>query len=258
MWDGTYTPHAPPAGPALWQHPGMFWHLAMDAADAAGRLEAAVTQAAREAVAARGRFTLALTGGSAATALYPALVAAPLPWGRVHVFFGDERCVPPDHAESNHRLAQEVLLSKVPIPAENIHRIHGEDAPDAAAQAYQQVLLAQTGDGALDMVHLGLGPDGHVCSLFPGHALLTEKTRLVAALQDAPKPPPARVTLTLPALGRARALWFLVLGASKADAVGKTVTAAAPLLPAAQAARCGAPVHWLVDAAAAALVPGTL
>jgi 6-phosphogluconolactonase len=208
--------------------------------------------AATAAIAARGRFTLALTGGSAAQTLYPVLAQAPLPWDRVHVFFGDERCVPPDHMDSNHRLAHETLLSRTSLPAANIHRVRGEDDPTTAAIAYEKELLAVTdGTGALDVVHVGMGPDGHVCSLFPGHALLHDETHLVAAITDSPKPPPARVTLTLQALSRARALWFLVAGAAKADAARDAILDAASSLPAAVAARRGAHVRWLLDADAA-------
>jgi 6-phosphogluconolactonase len=209
-------------------------------------------ETALAAVAARGRFSLALTGGSAAQALYPILAQAPLPWDRVHVLFGDERCVAGDHADSNHRLAQQTLLSRVPIPPAHVHRIVGEDPPHVAAAAYEQALLDVTdGTGALDVVHLGLGPDGHVCSLFPGHPLVHDDVHLVAAITDSPKPPAARVTLTMQALARARHLWFLVAGATKADAAHDAILNPASTLPAAIAARRGTHVRWLLDADAA-------
>jgi 6-phosphogluconolactonase len=208
--------------------------------------------AAAAAAAARGRFTLALTGGSAASTLYPAFAQAALPWDKVHVFFGDERCVPADHADSNYRLAASCFLSAAPIPAENIHRIRGEDDPVAAAAAYERELLAVTdGTGALDVVHVGMGPDGHICSLFPGHALLKDEVRLVAPITDSPKPPPSRVTLTLQALARARTLCFLVSGAGKADAVRDVILDPACALPAGMAGRRGANVRWLLDNEAA-------
>jgi 6-phosphogluconolactonase len=209
-------------------------------------------EAAAAAIASRGRFTMALTGGSAAQTLYPVLAQAPLPWDRVHVFYGDERAVPPDHKDSNHRLAVEVLLARAAIPAANIHRARGEDDPAVAAADYERALLLATdGTGALDVVHVGMGPDGHVCSLFPGHPLLAEEVRLVAPITDSPKPPPARVTLTLQALSRARALWFLVAGAAKAEAVRDAILDPTSTLPAALAARRGADVRWLLDADAA-------
>lgn len=208
--------------------------------------------AATAAIAARGRFTMALTGGSAAQTLYPVLAQAALPWDRVHVFFGDERCVPPDHKDSNHRLAHETFLSRTSLPSANVHRVRGEDDPAKAAIAYEHDLLDATdGTGALDVVHVGMGPDGHVCSLFPGHALLADETRLVAAITDSPKPPPVRVTLTLQALARARDLWFLVAGAAKADAAHDAILDPNSRLPAALAARRGSRVRWLLDADAA-------
>jgi 6-phosphogluconolactonase len=209
-------------------------------------------RAAAAAVAARGRFTVALTGGSAA-ALYGALAEAKLPWDKVHVFFGDERAVPADHADSNYRLAKESLLSHAAIPAENVHRVKGEIDPAEAARLYEQELLAVTGDGALDLVHLGMGPDGHVCSLFPGHALLGETIRLVASLTDSPKPPPARVTLTLVALERARQVLFLAMGASKAAALREATVDASSALPAARVDRFGRAM-WLADRDAASLI----
>ena len=212
-------------------------------------------EAAGAAIAARGSFSMALTGGSAASTLYPVLAQAKLDWGRVHVFFGDERCVPPEHADSNFKLAHETFLSRVAVPAANVHRVRGEDAPEDAARAYEKTLLDVTG-GVLDVVHLGVGPDGHVCSLFPGHPLLDEPAggRIVASLTDSPKPPPARVTLTLPALAQARALWFLVAGINKAEAVRAALMDPASTLPAARASRAAQNVRWLLDVDAARLI----
>ncbi len=206
--------------------------------------------AAAAAVKERGLFSLALTGGSAAEKLYPVLAQAPLPWDKVHVFFGDERCVPPAHADSNFKLAEDTFLRRVGIPAANVHRMRGEDAPAKAAAAYAEELLRVTGDGTLDAVHVGMGPDGHICSLFPGHALLSSQ-KLVDSLTDSPKPPPSRVTFTLPLLKKARALWFLVMGQNKADAVKAAVLDASSALPAALAARGNDHTTWLLDTAAA-------
>lgn len=212
-------------------------------------------EAAHAAIAARGAFTMALTGGSAATALYPVLAQAPLDWTKVHVFYGDERCVPPTHVDSNHKLAHDAFLSRVPIPAAQVHRVDGERAPDVAAADYERTLLDVTnGTGALDAVHVGMGPDGHVCSLFPGHPLLDEQSRLVAALTDSPKPPPARVTLTLPALQRARTLWFLVAGTNKAEAVAAVHKDPSSRLPAALVSRAHGSARWLLDVEAARLI----
>jgi 6-phosphogluconolactonase len=201
------------------------------------------------AIAARGLFTCALTGGSAAKGLYPRLARADVNWKKTHVYFGDERCVPPDDAESNFRLAHDVLLGPAGVPPGQVHRVRGELSPGAAAAEYARALPV------LDVVHLGMGPDGHVCSLFPGHPLLAEATARVAALTDSPKPPPARVTLTLPALREAGALWFLVTGEAKREVVREAVTDATSALPAARAHRDARSSTWFLDAAAAALLP---
>lgn len=211
----------------------------------ADALAEATEATARDALTARGVFTLALTGGSAAKALYPRLSRARVDWTKTHVYFGDERCVPPDDAESNFKLAHDVFLAPAGIPAANVHRIHGEAPPADAAAEYARALPV------LDVVHLGLGPDGHVCSLFPGHALLAESTARVASLTDSPKPPPARVTLTRVALREARALWFLVTGDSKRDVVHAVLNDSASPLPSALAMREAQSCTWFLDAAAA-------
>src|SRR5690606_27858721 len=153
---------------------------------------------AREAIASGGRAAVALTGGSIATLCYPRLVSADVDWPHVEVFFGDERAVPPDDPESNYALADSLLLSRVPIAKDAVHRMRGEAADlGAAAAAYEADMVQALGDPpVLDVVILGVGPDGHVCSLFPGHALLDDE-RWVASLDDSPKPPPRRVSLTL-------------------------------------------------------------
>jgi len=215
----------------------------------ADALVEATEAAAREAIAARGVFQLAVTGGSAATALYPGLARARVDWAKTHVYFGDERCVPPTDASSNFRGADERLLRPAGVPPANVHRVLGEAPPEEAAAQYARALPV------LDVVHLGLGPDGHVCSLFPGHRLLDEGTARVAALTDAPKPPPARVTLTRVALREARALWFLAVGAAKQDVVRAVVAGAALELPAVRVLREASAVTFFLDAAAAARLP---
>jgi 6-phosphogluconolactonase len=201
-------------------------------------------QAAAAAIARSGRFRCALTGGSAARVLYPLLARARLDWTRVELFYGDERCVPPDHPDSNHRQALEALGGT----GATFHPVDGTAPPDAAARAYEADLPG------LDVVHLGVGPDGHVCSLFPGHPLLAEPSRRVAALLDAPKPPPARVTLTLPALREARSLWFLVLGEAKQEAVRQALRSPDSRLPCALAHRAAAEAVWFLDRSAAGLL----
>jgi len=226
---------------------------------AAGAAE--VLARAGEAVAARGAFALALSGGTTPRALYALLAepagafAARMPWPRTQVFFGDERHVPPDHPDSNFRMAQEALLARVPIPAENVHRIRGE-LPDAAgaAAAYEGELRAVLGsDPALDLVLLGLGEDGHTASLFPGSPALEERERWVAAAWVEGLGA-WRITLTLPVLERAREVVFLVAGASKAEALRRALRGGAQPepVPAARVRPREGRLLWLADRAAAA------
>jgi 6-phosphogluconolactonase len=220
----------------------------------------AAAEIAGRAAAARGRFAVALAGGSTPRRTYELLAGSPhrqaVPWGQVEIFFGDERCVPPDDPASNHRMAREALLDRVPIPPARIHRIRGE-APDAAAAAaeYEAVLRAALGAGArLDLVLLGMGQDGHVASLFPGSEALAETGRLVRAVLS-PAPPVRRITLTLPALDAAAAALFLVAGAEKAERVAEVLSGRGPDLPAARVRPAGETL-WLLDAAAASRLPG--
>lgn len=208
--------------------------------------------AADAAIAERGIFTMALTGGSVVSAIYPVLAQASLPWDKVHVFFGDERAVAPDDKDSNFKLAHDTLLGHPNVKGVHVHRIRGEDDPAAAAAEAEATLLEVTGGtGAIDVVHVGMGPDGHICSLFPDHPLLKEEHRLVVPILDSPKPPPSRVTFTLPTLARARQLFFLVTGAAKAEAVGQAILQPTSTLPVALAARAATSSRWFLDADAA-------
>ena len=197
-------------------------------AQAAAEEFAAAVEEALAGQANRGHCSVALTGGSTPRAFYRRLAAEPfrgrLPWDRIHFFWGDERHVPPDHADSNFRMAHEALLAAVPVPRENIHRIPAED-PDAAraASAYEQALrdffaLAAGELPRFDILLLGLGPDAHVASLFPGSSALRERERLVVA-PWAEHLGTFRITLTVPVLNNAARTFFLVSGAEKADAV---------------------------------------
>lgn len=217
----------------------------------------------REALSARGLFTCALTGGSSARALYPALAAARVDWSRIHLFFGDERCVPPEHADSNYRLARETLLGQLPVAAEQVHRIRGELSPGEAAARYERELQGLLGPApVLDAVHLGMGEDGHICSLFPGHpafaAASLDTGRFVVAVDGAPKPPPQRVSFSLRTVAAARALRFLVMGAPKAEAVRAALRDPSSGLPAAIAHRTvterSGSSRWFLDSAAARLL----
>jgi 6-phosphogluconolactonase len=214
----------------------------------------AIADAAARALAARGRFRIALAGGSTPRALYPALVDA-IDWTRTGVFFGDERAVPPDHPDSNYRMARETLLGPAGVPRENVVRWRAEDPDlDAAARDYASALAAAGGPPYLDLALQGLGPDGHTASLFPGTAALSETERLAVAVEVPGKG--ARLTLTYPALLGAREIYFLVTGADKAPALAAVLRAGSDL-PAARVVQGPVPVTIFCDASAArALDPG--
>jgi len=212
-----------------------------------------------------GAFRIALSGGSTPRWLYR-LLAAPefrdqLPWRRLDFFWGDERHVPPAHPDSNYKMAYEELLSKVPLPSENIHRIHGEDPdPQRAARAYEEELrrtfnLRERELPRFDLVLLGLGPDGHTASLFPGK-FEEEPNRLVSA-RWVSKLNQFRITLTLPVLNAAALALFLVAGEDKAQALCRVLqpTSEADALPAQRIRPTDGTVRWLVDRAAARLCP---
>lgn len=222
------------------------------------RFAALVERAARRAIADRGTFTLAVSGGSAAELLLPRLVRAAVDWRRVDVFWVDERAVPPEAAESNYGAARAVWIDRVALPPDRVHRMLGE-APDlvAAAASYETTLRRSLGSTpAIDVVLLGMGADGHVASLFPGHAALGERRAWTAAVTDAPKPPQHRLTVTLPVLQAARQLVVFATGASKAAPVASALGDPASGLPIALAVRTAARVTLLLDAeAASACVP---
>jgi len=216
------------------------------------------TRLALRAIADRGRFSVVLSGGTTPGALYRRLADDPhraqIPWRQVHLFWGDERCVPPDHPGSNFRLADEALISRVPIPPGNVHRVRGELAPQAAAQAYAVELRAFSGASGphFDLVLLGLGQDGHTASLFPGSDALDEKVRPVVAVTAQYQDRPAqRVTLTPPAINAARHVLFLVSGSSKAEIVQAVLEGPPERLPAQQIRPTTGRLTWLIDAPAA-------
>src|SRR5262245_8165694 len=210
----------------------------------------------RDATAQRGRFSCALPGGSVAEALFPVFAGLALPWERVHIFFGDERAVPPTDPDSNYGLARRLWLDRV---AAYVHPMFtgapsgsptGSDDLDAAANAYANELKTTLGDPIrLDLALLGMGPDGHVCSLFPNRTLPSD--RPVAVIRDSPKPPPTRLTLTMPVLAAARAVWAVAFGAAKAAIVREAVEREDSRLPIAIALRSGPPSLFLLDADAA-------
>ena len=223
------------------------------------------TALARARAAESGRFAVVLAGGSTPRNLYSLLATAAyrerVPWAATHLFFGDERCVPPDHPESNFRMVKETLLDHVPIPDGQVHRMLGEEpAPERAAGAYEDELrqfFAATGDRAprFDLILLGLGADGHTASLFPGSPALDERWRLVvpAAVEGLAA---RRLTLTFPVLNAAARIVFLVAGSAKARALAAVVrgAVAGPALPAALVEPEDGALLYFVDRAAAALV----
>ena len=213
---------------------------------------------AREAADSRHRFSVALSGGSTPGALYRLLADEPyrgqVPWAEVHLFWGDERCVPPDDPGSSYRLAQETMIARVPIPPGNVHRVHGELDPQEAAQVYARDLgdFFRGSWPQFDLVLLGLGEDGHTASLFPGSPALHETARLAVAVeahyQDRPAP---RVTLTLPVLNAARQVLFLVTGSAKAGIVQAVLEDPGRHLPAQMVQPLAGQFTWLLDRAAA-------
>lgn len=217
-------------------------------------------RAGRSAIGAQGRFTVALSGGSTPKALYSLLAAsyANFAWNRVFLFFGDERHVPPTDPESNYRMVQESLLSKITIPAENVFRVRAEN-PDAGAAAsdyeaqLRRVFELKSGEfPRFDLILLGMGPDGHTASLFPDSAALDEQSRLVVANWVA-KFNTHRITFTFPVLNRAAEVMFMASGADKADMLHQVLEGKnTPPLPSQRVQPTDGKLLWLLDEPAAA------
>jgi 6-phosphogluconolactonase len=190
--------------------------------------EASVRAAAAMTAVARTGGALSLAGSNTPRRAYALLAAEPgIDWSQVELWFGDERCVPPDDPDSNYRMALEALISRIDIPDANVHRVRGEDDPAAAAAAYAREI-----DGVfLDLALLGLGPDGHTASLFPGSPALAVRDRAAVAV-TASKPPPRRITLTFPVFERAQSILILAPGAAKADAIAAVLRGPDPRYPA--------------------------
>lgn len=213
--------------------------------------------AAQESIAARGVFSLALAGGSTPRALYALLSQPPwstrLDWQRTQIFFGDERAAPPESDLSNYKMACESLLSHVPVPSENVHRMHAEAADlEAAARDYEKQLWEYS---PLDVVLLGMGGDGHTASLFPDSPALNMNTKLCVATPVASQEPHVRrLTLTFPAINSARHVWILVTGESKAARVQQVLETQSPLrsTPIAGVAPKFGELIWMLDKSAAA------
>jgi 6-phosphogluconolactonase len=218
------------------------------------------------AVAARGRALIVLTGGGNGIGLlkYLRARADQIDWSKVHLFWGDERYVPEDDDERNEKQAREALLDHIDIPSSNVHPMaasDGEFGSDlvAAALAYEQVLAANAANGEqvpnFDVHLLGMGPEGHINSLFPDTEAVRETTRMVVSVDDSPKPPPQRITLTIPAIRRSREVWLMVAGEAKGEAAAAAIGGARPVdIPAAGAVGLETTL-WLLDEAAAAKLP---
>jgi 6-phosphogluconolactonase len=221
-----------------------------------------IADVAAGAIADRGRFTMALSGGGTPKPIYARLAAAEyrdrIAWEKVHIFFGDERCVPPDDPRSNFRMVREAWFDHSPIPAENIHRIHGEDDPALEALRYEGDIAGFYRSArfpAFDLILLGMGDNGHTASLFPGTAVLRETARWVVA-QYVEVMTTWRVTFTAPLINAARNVAFLAEGAGKAQMLWSVLEG--PYQPDVWPAQLIQPksgeLHWLVDAAAATKV----
>jgi 6-phosphogluconolactonase len=212
---------------------------------------------AKEAIEARGRFVVALSGGNTPKATYSLFMQAPycdaIDWSAIEFLFGDERCVPPDNDQSNYKMAYETFLQPLRIPDEHVHRMRGEDDPQQAALRYREVLLDVFGpEPDFDLVMLGMGPDGHTASLFPGQDPLTEDEERVRAVY-ATSHSQWRLTLTPSVLNAARAVAFAVTGADKAAALQAVLDG--PRNPTQYPAQIISPPNestfvWLVDKAA--------
>ncbi|MGA8852306.1 MAG: 6-phosphogluconolactonase [Aeromicrobium sp.] len=217
--------------------------LATGIADRLGRLVTATQSEGREP-------HVVLTGGTIAIAAYERLRADAADWSRVHWWWGDERFVPAGHADRNDQQARDAFLDRLAVPADHVHAMpaHGcSESMAEAADGYAATLPANP----FDLVLLGMGPDGHVASLFPGFAQLTEMDRRCVEVFGSPKPPSERITLTFPALNHAAEVWFLVSGESKAEALTKAFGDGPVFETPARGVRGLQQTLWLLDEGAA-------
>jgi 6-phosphogluconolactonase len=245
------------------------YHVVADAAALAAHAAEQMTQAAEKAVATRGRARIAVSGGSTPKAAF-ALLADPaqpwqarMPWEKLDLYWVDERCVPPDHADSNYRMTREVLLDTVPLPPAQVHRMEGELEPEVAAARYESLLrntfrLEGAETPRFDLVALGMGPDGHTASLFPHTDAIHELGRLVAA-NHVPQKNTWRLTLTWPVINSAGAVFFLIGGADKAETVRDVFIGERDVerLPSQLIWPASGILTLILDQAAAALLPAT-
>lgn len=216
---------------------------------------------AAAAIAVRGIFSVALSGGSTPAPVYSLLsndeYRSRISWDRIHFFWADERCVPQDHTDSNYKLASDLLLSKIPVPKANIHRIQGELGPDRAANIYENALRFFFQDmpvPSLDLIFLGVGTDGHTASIFPNEAKANNTTTRTAIPVYVETPGIHRVSLTLPVLNNAGTVVFLVTGKTKARIVRDILEGINSGFPAARVNPDRGQAIWLIDHEAAKLL----
>jgi len=238
-------------------------HTFESPADLTGALAEFILKAQKDSIEKKGRFTVALSGGSLPKQLKTLIGHPSAKWDKWQVFYADERVVPLDDPDSNHGLCSKELFDHVPIPPANIHTLDTTflDDLEELSEAYEKQLIHEFAqkDSArfpiFDLILLGVGPDGHTCSLFPGHELLKESDRWVAYLEDSPKPPPKRITLTLPVLNHAARIAFVATGEGKVDMLPLIIDQPELGLPA-SLVRPAYPgqVYWFVDDAASAKV----
>jgi 6-phosphogluconolactonase len=228
----------------------------------AERFAALCERAAASAIAARGRFAWVIPGGSAAEALLPRLAAARIDWTRTEVYFSDERFVPRSDPASSAAASDRLLFDALAPAGPRVHAMVDETAPSAsdpefAARAYAELLVARLGpEPVFDLALLGVGEDGHVASLFPGHAAVDERSALVVAERDSPKPPSVRLTLSLPLLAASRTVVVAAFGAGKADVLRAVLRDPGSRLPAARLLRLARDARVLLDPdAGSALAP---
>ncbi|HYN94638.1 MAG TPA: 6-phosphogluconolactonase [Pilimelia sp.] len=224
-----------------------------------------------DAQAARGQASVVLTGGRVAAQIYRALVASPareaVDWSRVDVWWGDERFLPAGDPDRNETQAREALLDALPLDPARVHPMPAADGPDgpdpelaAARYAAELAAAARPGTAVLphfDVLMLGVGEDGHVASVFPEHPVAYE-TRPVSAVRGSPKPPPMRITLTMPTINTAEEVWLVSTGTGKAAAVGMALSGAGPVQIPAAGVRGVNRTLWLLDRAAAAELPARM
>ncbi|KAJ7107657.1 6-phosphogluconolactonase [Mycena crocata] len=226
-------------------------------------LAAFIVKAQKESIDKKGRFTVALSGGSLPAMLRGLIGNPAVKWDKWQVFYADERVVPLDHADSNHLACTNLLFSKVPIPPDNIHTLDVSLLSDLEelSDAYEKELIREFAqkDAArfpvFDLILLGMGPDGHTASLFPGHDLLAEEDRWIAYLEDSPKPPPKRITFTYPVINHAARVVFVATGKEKVETLKQVLDTPEAGLPSSRVKPAfPGQLYWFVDDAASAAV----